>query len=374
MTNGLRYKSLQQNGQDGDTVELDNISLKPVKSEQSSVKSMLKSASAENLVLEPTNKELKAEKNPPFKSCRSILHKLEGKLLILAGGSMGVFVFSLTKHMPHIPAGEFAFSIFGFSLLTILPILFFQEKTIDTKGKLKFVMMRVVFGGLAGVLKVWSAGEMDFGDVSAIFSLCPLFASVFSRILWKEKLNIFTIVSLCLGLVGMVLVAQPEFVFGLDSENVKTYSTYFPLVPIFGAVCLGLAFSCMRKVGTEINSLVIPFFLCHSVLGTSTIFHLVKGDKLVLPGCNSDKLMMWFGGLGLSLGLVLLNKGLALEKSGPGVLIRNFDIVLAYGIQVIFFDNTPQLLSICGSLLILSSIVLVTINKLFLDKFNIWEF
>ena len=64
------------------------------------------------------------------------------------------------------------------------------------------------------------------------------------------------------------------------------------------------------------------------VVPDGIIFQLIYEEEFVLPGCFSDRLVVCVAGFGLCAALLLLNRGLASEKSGPGVLIRNCDIAI----------------------------------------------
>ena len=72
--------------------------------------------------------------------------------------------------------------------------------------------------------------------------------------------------------------------------------------------------------------------------------------------------------------LFLLNRGIAIEKSGPGSLVRNVDMVVAYVIQVPLFDEPLDLLSILGGGLVICSTVTVAADKVFGSKYRLCEF
>ena len=160
-------------------------------------------------------------------------------------------------------------------------------------------------------------------------------------------------------------MAKPTFLFGAPAE--KEYNAFMPLVPIAGSIIYGFAFSCMRKVGTEVSPILVSLLVSLIVVPDGIIFQFIYDDQFVLPDCFTDRIILCLGGFGLFITLILLNRGLTLEKSGPGVLIRNCDIVIAYGIQVIFFDSVPDVLSVFGALLVIFSAVIVTVNKLFFE-------
>ena len=303
-------------------------------------------------------------------TCRSIYRQIEGKLLIFFAGAISVNVYSLNKHVGRLPVGQFSTFIFIFTFLFLFPAFLFKETKIQFHGKAKYVFARAFFGALGGPIRYWAAKEMEYGDSVALGSLTPVFAALFSRLLWKEKVNILTIAALFIGLAGVIIVAKPSFLFG---ESTGIRNSFIPLIPFAGSIIFAFAFSCMRKIGTEVSPILISLLVSIFVIPDGIIFQLIYGEKFVFPDCYTDRIVLCVGGFGLFAALLLLNRGLALEKSGPGVLIRNCDIVIAYIIQVAFFDSVPDVLSIVGALLVISSAVIVTVNKLFPDNFCNYE-
>jgi drug/metabolite transporter (DMT)-like permease len=83
-----------------------------------------------------------------------------------------------------------------------------------------------------------------------------------------------------------------------------------------------------------------------------------------------DRGILFAGAVCVFIGLTFINFGLTREKSGPGVLMKNFNIVLAYIIQIAFFHNVPDVTSIVGAVLILSGIILVTVEKFVFTRYR----
>ena len=101
---------------------------------------------------------------------------------MLLAGLINVNAYSLNKHVGHMPVGQFS-SVFTFSFLFLLPVLFFRENKVSFYGKAKFVLTRAFFGAIGGIFKYWAAEEMDYGDSVALNSLSPIFAALYSRVL-----------------------------------------------------------------------------------------------------------------------------------------------------------------------------------------------
>ena len=308
------------------------------------------------------NEVFKAER--PTNKVVKVLRLLEGKLMILFAGVLVVTVFSMVKKLSHIPVGQFSATLFFFSALFLTPMYFFNEKTVDFKGAGFYVLVRAGLGGFGGLAKLWAAREMEYGEAVALASLMPVFAALSSRILWKEKISIFTIGSLVLGIVGVILIARPAFLFGqMGADKTKETAQFAFFVPVTGSIIIGIAYSMMRKVGTTTSPVLVGFLVCSFTVPYSTIFMFVTKSTFILPGCFTDRAVMCGGGLLLSFSQLMLNRGLGLEKSGPGALIRNLDMVFAFIIQMLFFNSTPNVFSMLGAALIIGSAILVSANK-----------
>ena len=193
--------------------------------------------------------ETSAKPDPETKSLfHRVLSQLQGKLLILLSALIMVSATSIVKFVK-IPLGQYMIISPAIMFLFIMTYFFYVEKTINFRGNMKyFVFGMVTFNAIGGNLKFWAVKEMNFGDALAIISVIPIFAAIFSRILWKEKISIITIGCLFLGLTGVVLIARPGFIF--KNAEKRDYHPAFPLVALSSALFAGLAYSFMRKVIT----------------------------------------------------------------------------------------------------------------------------
>lgn len=299
--------------------------------------------------------------------------RLKGMLMVGAAGLLLLTTTTLAKYLKHIPVGEFLFLRFSFSLAFILPTLTFQEKNVDMKGKFKLILARCVLGSVNALCKFWAVVTLEYGNAIALAACAPVFAALFSRILWKEKINVLTVVSLIVGLSGMTLIAKPSFIFGSRDGGTKEIGA-FALVPIFGSMCLGLGFSLLRRVGDKPHILIVPLVQALCLIPISVVFQVAKKDPIVFPGCHTERYLLVLIGFVTMIALFLLNRGLAIEKSGPGSLIRNVDMVFAYIIQVLLFDEPLDMLSVLGAGLIVCSTGTVAANKVFGDKCKVYEF
>ena len=108
---------------------------------------------------------------------------------------------------------------------------------------------------------------------------------------------------------------------------------------------------------------ISTFYMNVTVITGGNLLNLFTGAEYELPSCYVDRLILSACGVGACVGLVMLNRGLSIEKSAPATLIRNMDIVLAFIVQVFLFEEEVDWESVLGAILILTSTVCVTLER-----------
>lgn len=67
-------------------------------------------------------------------------------------------------------------------------------------------------------------------------------------------------------------------------------------------------------------------------------------------------------------GQILLTLALQLEHAGPVAIARTSDIVFAFIWQILFFKEIPNVYSIIGAILVISSVVVTALRKWILSS------
>jgi drug/metabolite transporter (DMT)-like permease len=126
----------------------------------------------------------------------------------------------------------------------------------------------------------------------------------------------------------------------------------------------------MRKVGTDVSPLLVSIIVALFNMVNGIIFQFYSGDKFLLPGCFVERCTLLASGIFIFLMVLFTNRGLTLEQSGVGTTIMNCDIVVAYFLQIVFFETVPNYTSLVGTFLVISSILLVSVDKLLPEHFR----
>ena len=191
---------------------------------------------------------------------------------------------------------------------------------------------------------------MNIGDAVALYFMGPIFAGLFARIFLKEKYTANNIVSTVSGFTGVILIAKPSFMF--RSMGIQlSYNPWFALIALTGACLAGMGYSSQRALGKtkSVTAITVSLYMNVWVAIGGVIVNLVTSHQYVLPTCYVERLILSACGVGACVGLIMLNRGLAMENSAPATLMRNMDIVLAFLVQVCTLKLAHKLLAVVAS-------------------------
>lgn len=239
---------------------------------------------------------------------------------------------------------------------------------VGPKDNLKFLIVRSFVGSMNLALKYFAFQNMRIGDATAIFFATPAFTGIFARIILKEPFNKLEMVVVALSIIGVLIVSQPPFLFPKGQDE-KVQNTPAGIASAVSAMLLtSLAFVLIRKMGKR-NIRPLQTIMYFSVIGGVLLstFNTVSGNW-VLPACGSTRyILLGFGGLGFCT-QVLVTYVLTLEKAVVVSVARSNEVFLTFLFEFLIFSVVPSLLSCIGSLLIVSSILLLLWKKTIRDR------
>ena len=301
------------------------------------------------------------ESNRSIHENRSLLTRAKGILLILMAIFSDAGLSGITKYLKYFPTGELIIITGLYSMLFLSVVVFFHGVSLISFPLRKLVFVRVMFSMVVQVVRIWSFQNLYLGDATALLFTSPLFACILERIFLKEKLTLPQIIAMILGLSGIIMIAKPTFIFPGEESG----PWYYNLVPLLGAVSMGSAYIVQRKIGTDVSFITISMYI--SLVGTlgGFGFQIISGSDYTKPRCDAQRFLMPVTGVLAMLGMLGLNKGLHYERAATASLMRNFDTVLAFLIQVIVFSNPIEALSLAGISLIIIGTLTLTISKVF---------
>ncbi|XP_012552430.1 solute carrier family 35 member G1 [Bombyx mori] len=285
--------------------------------------------------------------------------------LILA--TLSSLFFSLcsviVKSLVNIDPMQLAMFRFIGVLLPTIPIVVYTEQPVFPQGKRLLLALRSIVGTVGLMLSFYAFRNMPLADASVIVFSVPVFVALFARVFLKEPCGMWNTISIILTLIGVILITHPPFLFGgTVTEHNSNYNSLRGAVAAFISTIFGAnAYVLLRVLKGLHFSVIMTNFGAIAILQTF-VYSFVFG-LLCMPNCGTERFLVVCLALFSYLGQILLTMSLQLEQAGPVAIARSADIVFAFLWQVMFFNEIPSKFSICGAVLVLSSVMLVGLRK-----------
>lgn len=193
--------------------------------------------------------------------------------------------------------------------------------------------------------------HMAIADVTAIAQTCPLMVLLGAWLIYGERLGMWRIVLVVLGIIGALLVAQP------GSGAASPYA----ILGFATALAAAIRDLITRKVPQDIPALVVAFTVL-VILMLAGGAGMLAFETPVMPGARSIWLMVLGGSL-LTAGHFLL---FVAYRVGPARTVAPFMYTLtiwAVLSSVILFNDIPNALAIMGmGLVVLAGLLIIYLD------------
>ena len=214
------------------------------------------------------------------------------------------------------------------------------------------LISRSVFGTIGLVLNFYAISHISLADSSIIQKLSPFIIIILSYIFFKEEMTRFQVFSIIIAFIGITLIIKPS------GNNIISMGA---LAALLGALCAGIAYTCVRYLGT------------HNISGEFIIFFFSSLSSLMLlPYLILDYRTMTYYQLSM---LLLAGISATIGQYGvtfaykfaaaKNISVFDYSQVLFSGIfGYMFFGEFPDFQSLIGYVIVISvGIVLVLRSK-----------
>jgi drug/metabolite transporter (DMT)-like permease len=236
----------------------------------------------------------------------------------------------------------------------VMCIWAFRSLDISPWGNNKRLLLMRGFAGFMGLsCYFYAINHLPLADATVIQFCNPMLAALIASFTLKETLRGAEIVATVLSMTGVVLVAQPTFLFSAGAALDPVAVT----VGLVGAIFSAVAYVVIRRLGATEHHMVVVFY-----------FPLITGP-LSLPLLAVEGVVMPHGvewlyllGIGVSaqLGQIQITQGFKLETAGRASSVTYLQIVLAYTWGILLFGEYPNALSLLGAVLVVLGVFSVT--------------
>ena len=214
------------------------------------------------------------------------------------------------------------------------------------------LISRSVFGTIGLVLNFYAISHISLADSSIIQKLSPFIIIILSYIFFKEEMTRFQVFAIIIAFIGITLIIKPS------GNNIISMGA---LAALLGALCAGIAYTCVRYLGT------------HNISGEFIIFFFSSLSSLMLL----PYLIFDYRSMSLYQLSMLLLAGISATIGQYGVTfaykfaaaknisVFDYSQVLFSGIfGYMFFGEFPDFQSLIGYIIVISvGIILVLRSK-----------
>lgn len=244
--------------------------------------------------------------------------------------------------------GMFSLMFGMFTKMSILP---------DSKREMALLAARGSLGTIAIGLIYFAVYNMSAGLVNTIVFGAPVFVGILAWIFLKERFYCCDAILMAVDILGIVLIAQPPFLFSSESWSDSKKMELFGAIAAFCAMLLAASTAILIRLMGLMGTSAIKIVFYYSIIGTllPVIIGIIMGDW-VLPQCGTMRFLLVGIGFMNFAAQSLMSYALAVSKQSYFASIINSNQVPATIILELFILGvSPDWISGIGIFLVLCS-------------------
>ncbi len=260
----------------------------------------------------------------------------------------------------NIPAGQ---AVFFRSFFAIPPIVLWLALSGHLRSDLATKNpMGHFWRGLVGVsamgLGFTALGLLPLPEAVAIGYAAPILATIFAAMFLGERLRLYRMGAVALGMLGVVVVLSPRLTV-LDVETASKLETVGAFAALSGAVFAALAQVFVRKLVVEEHVAAIVFYFS---LTASMFALLTIPFGWVCPTPWEAALLVGAGLLG-GLGQILLTASYRLAETSVIAPFEYASMLLALAVGYFVFSEIPTWTMVGGAALVMLAGIIIILRE-----------
>ena len=240
----------------------------------------------------------------------------------------------------------------------IIPILFLipKDRYLEFyKTTSPFLHFKRCLAGLIALGSIFVAlRNLPLATVVSISFAAPIFITIFSIFLLKEKVGIYRWLAVLVGFVGIIFITEPGF------SSLNLYYIY-PII-----FCLGLSYVAIaiRKLSSTEPAWLISFFFSFSIMLLSFLSFY---QGWILPSLVDLFLLSMVGILG-GLANLWLSQSYKYSEVSLVSPLKYLGLVFAIIFGYFIWNEIPTSKTLLGALLVIVSSVIIFRREMYLKK------
>ena len=253
------------------------------------------------------------------------------------------FMQLCVKFLHHLPTHELI--LFRSAISLVLSLGYLLPKGINPLGNnRKFLLLRGVFGVTALSLFFITIQNIPLASAVTIQYLSPIFTAVIAIFLLGERMKKVQWLFFLVAFIGVAMLK------GFDDR----VSLFYLILGLLSAFFAGAAYNCIRMVKDTDHPLVVVLYFPMVATPIMTILCLYKWVSTI----GWYWLLILLLGIFTQIGQVFMTKALQAEKANIVASLKYLGSIYALIFGYFIFDESYDLFSILGILLILAGVLL----------------
>ena len=284
-------------------------------------------------------------------------NNLRAILLTMSGSFFAVLMEALIRAAQYDSnVYTIGFFRFFFGLIIIFPYLVKNKFTPYKTKNLKFYFIRGLFNIPMMIFGFGALVYVPFEQFKAMHFLSPIIVVLLSFIIFREKIYLYRIFALLIGFAGMLIIVRPGIIeFNIGTIMILTSLTFWSFIIILSKF--------VSKDDSPITMVTYQYTLM-------TFFSLPLAIFFWVTPSLTSLIYVFVGAISgtiLHLSLALSYKYADLSVTQP---IWFTGLIFGSGIGYFAFNETPDLWTWLGGIVVFSSVLVITYNEKNKDKKN----
>jgi len=284
-------------------------------------------------------------------------NNLRAILLTMSGSFFAVLMEALIRAAQYDSnVYTIGFFRFFFGLIIIFPYLVKNKFTPYKTKNFKFYFIRGLFNIPMMIFGFGALVYVPFEQFKAMHFLSPIIVVLLSFIIFREKIYLYRIFALLIGFAGMLIIVRPGIIeFNIGTIMILTSLTFWSFIIILSKF--------VSKDDSPITMVTYQYTLM-------TFFSLPLAIFFWVTPSLTSLIYVFVGAISgtiLHLSLALSYKYADLSVTQP---IWFTGLIFGSGIGYFAFNETPDLWTWLGGIVVFSSVLVITYNEQNKDKKN----
>ena len=284
-------------------------------------------------------------------------NNLRAILLTMSGSFFAVLMEALIRAAQYDSnVYTIGFFRFFFGLIIILPYIVKNKFTPYKTKNFKFYFIRGLFNIPMMIFGFGALVYVPFEQFKAMHFLSPIIVVLLSFIIFREKIYLYRIFALLIGFAGMLIIVRPGIIeFNIGTIMILTSLTFWSFIIILSKF--------VSKDDSPITMVTYQYTLM-------TFFSLPLAIFFWVTPSLTSLIYVFVGAISgtiLHLSLALSYKYADLSVTQP---IWFTGLIFGSGIGYFAFNETPDLWTWLGGIVVFSSVLVITYNEKNKDKKN----